>query len=78
MPARLAKERNVSEIRPIRNVVVVQPLPEDDQSPGGIVIPEGVSEVVVRAHDLVDGFGGLEVTVDLTVESGQGFEVERP
>ena len=29
------------------------------------------------AHDLVDGFGGHEVTVDLTIASGEDFEVER-
>jgi len=43
----------------------------------GIFIPEGVTEVWVRAHDLVDGYGGREVIVDLTVDSGPNFEVER-
>jgi hypothetical protein len=42
-----------------------------------IEIPEGVTEVRVRAHDIVDGFGGEEIVVDLTKESGPGFEVER-
>jgi hypothetical protein len=32
---------------------------------------------MVRAHDLVDGFGGKEVLVDLTVDSGANFEVVR-
>ena len=45
------------------------------RSQSGIVIPAGVTEVRVRAHDLVDGFGGREVTVDLTADSGPGFEV---
>jgi hypothetical protein len=36
-----------------------------------------VTEVTVRAHDLVDGFGGQEVMVDLTADSGQYFTVER-
>lgn len=45
------------------------------RSQSGIVVPEGLSNVYVRAHDLVDGFGGKEVAVDLTVESGPGFEV---
>jgi hypothetical protein len=46
------------------------------RSQSGIVIPEGVSRVVVRAHDLVDGYGGREVWVDLTISSGEGFEVD--
>lgn len=41
----------------------------------GLVIPEGVTQVIVRAHDIVDGFGGKEVTVDLAAEFGPGFEV---
>ena len=48
------------------------------RSQSGIEIPSGVNEVIVRAHDLVDGFGGREVTVDLTKETGPGFEVQRP
>jgi hypothetical protein len=47
------------------------------RSQSGIKIPEGVTEVRVRAHDIVDGFGGEEIVVDLTKESGPGFEVER-
>lgn len=47
------------------------------RSQSGIVIPAGVTQVRVRAHDLVDGFGGREVLVDLTLASGEGFEVER-
>jgi hypothetical protein len=44
---------------------------------GNIRIAEDVKLVTVRAHDLVDGFGGKESVVDLTVESGQDFEVSR-
>jgi hypothetical protein len=44
---------------------------------GGIVIPPGVTQVRVRAHDLVDGYSRREVLVDLTVSSGPDFEVER-
>ncbi|NDJ77067.1 MAG: hypothetical protein GYB65_12500 [Chloroflexi bacterium] len=43
----------------------------------GLVIPDGVTDVIVRAHDLVDGWGGREVVVDLTVPSGPDFEVIR-
>jgi hypothetical protein len=43
----------------------------------GIAIPEGVTEVRVRAHDIVDGYGGQEVLVDLTESSGPSYEVER-
>jgi len=41
----------------------------------GIVIDPGITEVTVRAHDLVDGFGGKEIIVDLTSPVGPGFEV---
>lgn len=47
------------------------------RSQSGIVVPESTTRVQVRAHDLVDGFGGQEVTVDLTASAGPGFEVER-
>ena len=30
-----------------------------------IKVPEGVSQVTVRARDLVHGFGGKEITIDL-------------
>ena len=47
------------------------------RSQSSIPIPTGVTTVTVRAHDLVDGFGGQEVTVDLTAVSGPNFEVTR-
>jgi hypothetical protein len=46
------------------------------RSQSGIAIPEGVTQVRVRAHDLVDGYGGREVVVDLAMSSGPDFEVE--
>lgn len=45
------------------------------RSQAGVVIPDGIDKVVVRAHDLVDGFGGEEVTVELKSSSGAKFEV---
>jgi hypothetical protein len=48
------------------------------RSQSGIVIPSGVTQVRVRAHDLVDGYGGREVEVDLTSPSGPDFEVISP
>ena len=56
--------------------------PHEDEQPftrsqSGITIPPDVTRVRVRAHDLVDGYGGREVFVDLTVPSGPDFEVER-
>ncbi|RMG87022.1 MAG: hypothetical protein D6712_06400 [Chloroflexi bacterium] len=48
------------------------------RSQSGLVIPEGVTQVTVRAHDLVDGWGGREITVDLTQATGEGYTVERP
>lgn len=47
------------------------------RSQSGILVPEGVSKVTVRAHDIVDGFGGREVEVDLLKESGPDFQVEK-
>ena len=47
------------------------------RSQGGIVIPAGITQVRVRAHDIIDGFGGKEIIVDLEKDSGPGFEVER-
>ena len=47
------------------------------RSQSGLSIPEDVSEVTVRAHDLVDGWGGKTITVDLTASQGEGFEVVR-
>ena len=48
------------------------------RSQSGIVIPEDITEVTVRAHDLVDGFGGQEVIVRLDQPSGLNFEVILP
>jgi hypothetical protein len=45
------------------------------RSQSGIVIPEDVTQVRVRAHDLVHGYGGREVVVNLTVGQGEDFEV---
>jgi len=47
------------------------------RSQSGIMIPDGVEMVTVRAHDLVDGYGGQEVTVNLDQVNGLYFEVER-
>jgi hypothetical protein len=47
------------------------------RSQGGIEIPPRVTRLRVRAHDLVDGYGGREVVVDLTKSAGTDFEIER-
>ena len=47
------------------------------RSQSGIVIPAAVTHVTVRAHDLVDGWGGRVVVVDLTQASGADFKTER-
>lgn len=47
------------------------------RSQSGIRIPADVTTVTVRAHDLVDGWGGKTITVDLTQPSGDGFEVQK-
>ncbi|MEM0945173.1 MAG: hypothetical protein AAGI70_14645 [Pseudomonadota bacterium] len=35
------------------------------RSLSGVQIPEGIDEVIVEAHDNVDGWGGAQVTVSL-------------
>jgi hypothetical protein len=35
------------------------------RSLSGVAVPAGITEVLVRAHDSVDGYGGAEVTVAL-------------
>lgn len=46
------------------------------RSQANIVIPAGVTIVTVRAHDFIDGFGGLEVAVDLSIAKGENYEVQ--
>lgn len=47
------------------------------RSQSGIVIPAGIRMVTVRAHDMVHGFGGQVVQVDLSQDEGERYEVER-
>lgn len=46
------------------------------RSQSNIVIPDNVTTVIVRAHDIVDAWGGQEITVDLTQSEGEGYTVE--
>jgi len=43
----------------------------------GLKIPSTIEKVRVRAHDLVNGFGGKEVVVNLMQPEGDHFKVER-
>lgn len=45
------------------------------RSQSNIPIPATVEAVTVRAHDLVHGWGGAEVVVNLTPGEGDGYEV---
>lgn len=47
------------------------------RSQSEIIVPKGINQLLVRAHDIVDGFGGAEILIDLEKESGEGFEVNR-
>lgn len=47
------------------------------RSQGGLTIPDGVTRLVVRAHDIVDGFGGKEVEIDLSRDAGPGYRIEK-
>ena len=49
--------------------------PHVDEQPftrslGNVSIPDGVTHVVIRAHDKVHGLGGREFTVDLVAGKG--------
>jgi hypothetical protein len=46
------------------------------RSQSQILIPPGVTKVRVRAHDLMEEYGGREVVVDLTASSGPDTVVE--
>jgi archaellum component FlaF (FlaF/FlaG flagellin family) len=48
------------------------------RSQSGLIIPKGTNQVTVRAHDLVDGFGGQEITLDLNTSSGEKYRIIRP
>ena len=47
------------------------------RSQSNIVIPDNVTTLIVRAHDIVDGYGGNEIALDLSSESGPGYVIER-
>lgn len=47
------------------------------RSQSGIQVPDGVTLLQVRAHDIVDGYGGKEVEIDLTQPSGKDYQIER-
>jgi hypothetical protein len=54
--------------------------PHDNEQPftrsqDNIEIPPDITQVLVRAKDNVEGFGGQEVLVDLTASEGKNFEV---
>jgi hypothetical protein len=47
------------------------------RSLSGVEIPSGLHTVAVRAKCNVHGFGGHEISVDLTKTGGEGYEVNR-
>ena len=47
------------------------------RSQGRLHIPDFMTSVSVRAHDIVDGFGGREITLDLGTDSGPGYTITR-
>ncbi|MFN2188535.1 MAG: hypothetical protein ACK2T3_07210 [Candidatus Promineifilaceae bacterium] len=47
------------------------------RSQSGIIVPPGTVRLTVRAHDIVAGFGGDEVVVDLSADYGPNFTVEK-
>lgn len=56
--------------------------PHDTEQPftrsqSGIAVPAGLTRVLVRAKCNIHGFGGREILVDLSLEEGDGFQVQR-
>lgn len=47
------------------------------RSESRLQVPEGTKSLTVRAHDIVDGFGGKEIVIDLASQSGAGYEISR-
>ncbi len=47
------------------------------RSQSGLVIPEDVARLIVRAHDLVDGWGGTTVEIDLSQSEGKNYRLEK-
>ena len=48
------------------------------RSVSGIKVKDGTQFLTVRAHDLVHGFGGKEIVMDLNRRSGPGYTISRP
>ncbi len=66
-------------LTPVGEVLATRELahPHENEQPfarslGGVRIPDGVHEVVVRANDSVHGYGGMTMTVTLRRDQG-GF-----
>ena len=47
------------------------------RSQNGLHIPEGTKTLTVRAHDIVHGFGGKEIVIDLGTDDGPGYRITR-
>jgi len=47
------------------------------RSQSGLHVPEGATILTVRAHDIVHGFGGKEITINLDTEEGPGYRITR-
>ncbi len=47
------------------------------RSQSGLHVPENVNILTVRAHDIVQGFGGQEIVMNLASGSGPGYRVTR-
>ena len=45
------------------------------RSQSGIILPEGTKKIIVRAHELKNGYGGKEVVIDLEVPIGPDYEL---
>ncbi len=73
-------------VNPEDNSVIAERVlahPHENEQPftrslGGIKMPEGVKEVLVRARCNLHGYEGKTVLVDLTKKKGEDYRVENP
>jgi len=40
-------------------------------------IPQSVKVIIVEGHDLVHGYGGKSIRIDLTTDKGEGYSIRR-
>lgn len=42
-----------------------------------VKIPQGVKVIIVEGHDLIHGYGGKSIRIDLSKDKGDGYSINR-